>query len=144
MKVRTRSRRLLRFSCIVVSFPAPTNILADIDLRTRSGNKAAHCGGCARVHILPGNKEEFRSARVCFQGFACIGQPVSIPRDRNHPRSQDVNHLGRSRIGKSRILSETLLCLLDNTEQCMVGTAVANVAVDALLRKVAEGYWVRH
>lgn len=46
--------------------------------------------------------------------------------------------------GKSRVLSEAMLWLLENTDECMVGTAVANVAVDALLRKVVEGYRSRH
>lgn len=46
--------------------------------------------------------------------------------------------------GKSRVLSEAMLWLFENTNECMVGTAVANVAVDALLRKVVEGYRSRH
>lgn len=46
--------------------------------------------------------------------------------------------------GKSRVLGEAMLWLLENTTECMVGTAVANVAVDALLRKVVEGYRSRH
>ena len=37
-----------------------------------------------------------------------------------------------------------MLWLLENTDECMVGTAAANVAVDALLRKVVEGYRSRH
>ena len=37
-----------------------------------------------------------------------------------------------------------MLWVLDNTEKCIVGTAVANVAVDTLLRKVVEGYRLRH
>lgn len=46
--------------------------------------------------------------------------------------------------GKSRVLSEAMLWLLENTDECMVGSAVANVAVDALLRKVVEGYRSRY
>ena len=46
--------------------------------------------------------------------------------------------------GKSRVLSETILFLLDNTEERIVATAGANVAVDPLLRKVLEGYRSRH
>ena len=42
--------------------------------------------------------------------------------------------------GKSKVLSEAILWLLDNTEECMVGTAVANVAVDALLQKVCTAF----
>ena len=46
--------------------------------------------------------------------------------------------------GKSRVLSEAMLWLLENTDECMVGLAEANVAVDALLGKVVEGYRSRH
>ena len=45
---------------------------------------------------------------------------------------------------KSRVLSEMMLCPFNKTDGCMVGNAAANVAVDALLRKVAEGYRSRH
>ena len=46
--------------------------------------------------------------------------------------------------GKSRVLSEAMLWLLENTDECMVGIAEANVAVDALLGKVVEEYRSRH
>lgn len=46
--------------------------------------------------------------------------------------------------GKSRVLSEAMLWLLENTEEYMVGTAVANVVVNALLRKVVDVYRSRH
>ena len=46
--------------------------------------------------------------------------------------------------GKSRVLSEAMLWLLENTNDCMVGMAETNVAVDALLGKVVEGYRSRH
>ena len=52
--------------------------------------------------------------------------------------------MGVSGTGKSHVLSETMLWLLENTDECMVGTTVANIAVDTLLRKIVEGYRLRH
>ncbi|KAM0803554.1 P-loop containing nucleoside triphosphate hydrolase protein [Usnea florida] len=46
--------------------------------------------------------------------------------------------------GKSQVLSQAMLWLLENTDECMVATAVANVAVDALLGKVVGGYRSLH
>ena len=94
---------------------------------------------------------------LCNQEANMLANQIQLPRELEDSVNQSQfraieSILGRKisitwgapGTGKSRVLSEAMLWLLDNTEERMVGTAVANVAVDALLRKVTEGYRSRH